>query len=181
MAAATYTDEERIALQRACVAEHIALENAPDHNIDNVLAKTFAEQNLLTYGQEIEGRRADDPVVDVVLQPGQMSLHHMHLIHGSPANPSDRPRIGISINYLTPAVVDHAPQLAAVLRAHAPAAQGRAEDVLDGLFQVRQAAQGLAVAPVHADHGRALPCGGRLCLPMLFSRNEEARTWRACG
>jgi hypothetical protein len=70
--------------------------------------KTFAEQNLLSYGQEIEGARPAEEIVDVELRPGQMSIHHMHLVHGSPPNPSDRPRIGISVNYLTPAVVDHA-------------------------------------------------------------------------
>jgi predicted ester cyclase len=41
-----YTDAERIAAQRACVAEHIALENAPDHSIDAVLTKTFATENV---------------------------------------------------------------------------------------------------------------------------------------
>ena len=70
--------------------------------------KTYAEQNLLSYGQEIQGPRPAEEIVDVELRPGQMSIHHMHLIHGSPPNPSDRPRIGISVNYLTPAVVDHA-------------------------------------------------------------------------
>lgn len=44
--APTYTDEERIALQRACVAEHISLENAADHDIDNVLSKTFATHDV---------------------------------------------------------------------------------------------------------------------------------------
>jgi predicted ester cyclase len=44
--APTYTDEERVTLQRACVAEHISLENAPDHNIDNVLEKTFATHDV---------------------------------------------------------------------------------------------------------------------------------------
>lgn len=41
-----YTDDERIALQRACVSEHISLENAADHDIDNVLAKTFATHDV---------------------------------------------------------------------------------------------------------------------------------------
>lgn len=70
--------------------------------------KTFAKQNLLSYGQEIQAPRAAEDIVNVELRPGQMSIHHMHLVHGSPPNPSDRPRIGISINYLTPAVVDRA-------------------------------------------------------------------------
>jgi len=41
-----YTVEERIALQQACVSEHISLENAADHDIDNVLAKTFATHDV---------------------------------------------------------------------------------------------------------------------------------------
>ena len=48
-------------------------------------------------------------VVDVELQPGQMSLHHMYVVHGSGSNDSEMPRLGISINYLCPDVVDHAP------------------------------------------------------------------------
>jgi predicted ester cyclase len=45
-AAKTYTDQERVELQRACVAQHIALENADDHNIEKVLAETFATQDV---------------------------------------------------------------------------------------------------------------------------------------
>lgn len=44
--APTYTDQQRIDLQRACVKEHIALENAPDHNIANVMSRTFATENV---------------------------------------------------------------------------------------------------------------------------------------
>ena len=42
----TYTDQERVALQRACVTEHIALENAPGHDIEDVLTKTFATEDV---------------------------------------------------------------------------------------------------------------------------------------
>ena len=36
----------------------------------------------------------------LVLQPGEMSLHHVRLIHGSDPNPSDKRRIGFAIRYL---------------------------------------------------------------------------------
>jgi non-heme Fe2+,alpha-ketoglutarate-dependent halogenase len=80
--------------------------------------KTFAEENLLSYGQQLDGEAVRGSIVDVELQPGQMSIHHMHVIHGSGANNSDIPRLGISINYLTPDVVDRAstPRPAKLLR-----------------------------------------------------------------
>jgi len=34
-----------------------------------------------------------------------MSLHHAGIIHGSKANSSDKPRIGIAVRYITPEVV----------------------------------------------------------------------------
>ena len=36
----------------------------------------------------------------MVLQPGEMSLHHVKLFHGSNANTSDDRRIGFAIRYL---------------------------------------------------------------------------------
>jgi non-haem Fe2+, alpha-ketoglutarate-dependent halogenase len=38
------------------------------------------------------------------LQPGEMSLHHIGIIHGSNPNRSDKPRIGIAVRYITPEV-----------------------------------------------------------------------------
>ncbi len=38
--------------------------------------------------------------VDVVLQPGEMSLHHVLLFHGSEPNRSPLPRIGFAIRYV---------------------------------------------------------------------------------
>ena len=37
--------------------------------------------------------------VDICLQPGEISIHDDKLIHGSPANPSNRPRIGLTARY----------------------------------------------------------------------------------
>ena len=38
--------------------------------------------------------------VDLALQPGQISLHHLWIVHGSNTNRSDIPRIGIAIRYV---------------------------------------------------------------------------------
>jgi len=73
--------------------------------------ETWAENNLLTRGQEIEADVREDEIVDVALQPGEMSLHHVRIIHGSNPNPTSTPRIGFAVRYMTPDVrpdgVDH--------------------------------------------------------------------------
>ena len=43
---------------------------------------------------------AGQPVVDIALEAGQMSLHDVHLVHGSSANRSGRRRAGIAIRYM---------------------------------------------------------------------------------
>ena len=65
---------------------------------------TYAADNLLTRGQHVQAEYDEDDVVDVELEPGQMSLHHVRAIHGSHRNRSDRPRIGFAIRYMTPEV-----------------------------------------------------------------------------
>jgi chlorinating enzyme len=66
--------------------------------------ETHAENNMLTRGQEVQAEIDEDGVLDVVLRPGEMSLHHVNIIHGSNANGSDRKRIGFAIRYMTPQV-----------------------------------------------------------------------------
>jgi non-heme Fe2+,alpha-ketoglutarate-dependent halogenase len=63
-------------------------------------AETFAEHNLLSRGQEIQVEVEERDAVDVVLRPGEMSLHHVKLIHGSGANQADDRRIGFAIRYV---------------------------------------------------------------------------------
>jgi len=48
---------------------------------------------------------AIDPgrVDDIELEPGEMSLHHPFLVHGSGPNSADHPRIGFIVRYGTPA------------------------------------------------------------------------------
>ncbi len=61
---------------------------------------TFAQSNLLSRGQEIAVEVEEGKAVDVVLQPGQMSLHHVLIFHGSEQNSSDIRRIGFAIRYV---------------------------------------------------------------------------------
>jgi len=65
---------------------------------------TWADDNALSRGQEIAVSIDQSRAVDLVLQPGQMSLHHLWIVHGSNANLSDEPRIGIAIRYVAPVV-----------------------------------------------------------------------------
>ena len=63
---------------------------------------TYAADNRLSRGQEIEVEVAEQDAVDVVLRAGEMSLHHVNIIHGSNANPSDGSRIGFAPRFMTP-------------------------------------------------------------------------------
>ena len=65
---------------------------------------TWADDNALSRGQEIAVAVDASQAVDLVLQPGEMSLHHLWIVHGSNANLSGEPRIGIAIRYVAPCV-----------------------------------------------------------------------------
>ncbi len=65
---------------------------------------TFGESNILTRGQTIEGID-EDSAVDLMLRPGQFSLHSMRTVHGSRPNLGEDRRIGFTIQcYMTPEV-----------------------------------------------------------------------------
>jgi non-haem Fe2+, alpha-ketoglutarate-dependent halogenase len=61
---------------------------------------TFASHNLLTRGQEIAVKVDEKDAVFAELKPGQASLHHVLLFHGSEPNRSDDRRIGLAIRYI---------------------------------------------------------------------------------
>ncbi|WP_299406064.1 phytanoyl-CoA dioxygenase family protein [uncultured Roseobacter sp.] len=65
---------------------------------------TFAEDNLLSRGQEIKVDVADADKVPIEIHPGQISLHHGLTIHGSGPNTTDDRRIAAVIRYCTPDV-----------------------------------------------------------------------------
>ena len=62
---------------------------------------SFGADNILTRGQVAQGVD-ETQAVDMPLQPGQMSLHHMRLIHGSRPNRSAGRRIGLAIQAYFP-------------------------------------------------------------------------------
>ena len=56
--------------------------------------------NLLSNGQHVLESLDDSQAVDLALEPGQLSLHHTHLVHASEPNRSRHRRIGIGISYV---------------------------------------------------------------------------------
>ena len=72
--------------------------------------ETYIPENALSRGQEIAAEVNERQAVDLNLQPGEMSLHHIWIVHGSNVNTSpDTPRIGIAIRYTKPEVVQESP------------------------------------------------------------------------
>ena len=62
---------------------------------------TFAENNILTRGQVIQDVD-ESKAVDLILQPGEMSIHHGAVIHCSQPNNSNQRRIGFSLQSYMP-------------------------------------------------------------------------------
>ncbi len=65
---------------------------------------TFADKNLLSRGQEIAVEVDEVHAVDLILAPGEMSLHHVKIFHGSNPNHSHDRRIGFAIRYIPPSL-----------------------------------------------------------------------------
>ncbi len=65
---------------------------------------TFEEKNLLSRGQEVAVDISGMEVLDVVLKPGEMSLHHVEIVHGSNPNRSPSPRVGFIVRFIPTSV-----------------------------------------------------------------------------
>ncbi len=75
------------------------------HKLDQIAHRdTFAKHNLLTRGQEIAVDVDERQAATIALEPGEMSLHHVRLVHGSPPNLSRDRRIGFAIRYVPTSV-----------------------------------------------------------------------------
>jgi len=71
---------------------------------DNVLG----DPNLLNRrGERIRMDVKESDAIDVVLRPGEMSLHNTNIVHGSNPNTSDGPRIGFIVRFVTNRTPNH--------------------------------------------------------------------------
>ena len=71
------------------------------HLLDQIPHRdTFSKDNLLTRGQEVAVDVDPEKAVWINLRAGEMSLHHVRIIHGSPPNTSSQRRIGFAIRYI---------------------------------------------------------------------------------
>ncbi|MGI9407088.1 MAG: phytanoyl-CoA dioxygenase family protein [Hyphomicrobiaceae bacterium] len=68
---------------------------------------TFADDNLLSRGQEIAVEVDENDAVNIELEPGRISLHHGRIFHASGPNVSDDRRIGVVVRFITPEVKQH--------------------------------------------------------------------------
>jgi len=94
-----------------------AMAYIPGTHLSDQLAHrdTFAKNNLLTRGQEVAVDVDESKAVTIELAPGEISLHHVRLVHGSPANPSNDRRIGFAIRYIPTSVAQIAGKDSATL------------------------------------------------------------------
>ena len=65
---------------------------------------TYAEDNILHRGQTVEAEIPEEEILAAELRPGQASIHHGWLMHGSGPNHSADRRIGLTLQYLTPSI-----------------------------------------------------------------------------
>lgn len=64
--------------------------------------ENIQDPNLLNRrGERVSVDVEESEAVDIVLRPGEMSLHHTNIVHGSKANGSDGPRIGFIVRFVT--------------------------------------------------------------------------------
>lgn len=115
---------------------------------------THHESNMLSRGQVIDTEIDEGKAVDIVLKPGEMSLHHVRLIHGSEANRSEDRRIGFAIRYIPP-------HLHQVNGPHDAAGLARGED-RHGNFELEPRPRADLDAEAVAYHTRSAELHGQL-------------------
>ena len=65
---------------------------------------TFARSNLLSRGQKIAVEVEESKAVPVILDAGEVSLHHGRLFHASGPNRTERWRIGLAMQFIKPSM-----------------------------------------------------------------------------
>lgn len=105
--------------------------------------ETQDRDNMLPAREQVREAVDESRAVDVVLRPGEMSLHHPILIHGSEPNGSAEPRIGLAIRYVSARVAQRGPE-----RGTATLVRGRDH----GHFDLEQPPEGEFHAAARARH-----------------------------
>ncbi len=128
--------------------------------------------NMLFTHEEIAIEVDEADTTACVLEPGEMSIHHMGIIHGSGRNNTEERRIGYSITYLAPHVRHGGKRNSALLV--------RGEDRF-GHFQPdpvsTEEMDPEVCAIIEAPYGGALPASARSDRPSQnFYRKTEAKT-----
>jgi ectoine hydroxylase-related dioxygenase (phytanoyl-CoA dioxygenase family) len=71
------------------------------HKDQRLKAHNRTDATDVTLNQELDPSTYDEAeAVDLVLEPGQISLHDVYLLHGSEANHSDKPRRGMTMRFM---------------------------------------------------------------------------------
>jgi ectoine hydroxylase-related dioxygenase (phytanoyl-CoA dioxygenase family) len=60
--------------------------------------------NMLPFREEVEPAVDERKAVDLVLKPGEFSLHHPMAVHGSAPNVSQARRVGLAVRYISASV-----------------------------------------------------------------------------
>ena len=64
-------------------------------------ANRFAADNVLVHGQSALGYSLENALA-IELEPGEMTIFHLHIVHGSGNNTTDDPRLGLAVRYIRP-------------------------------------------------------------------------------
>ena len=90
-----------VALSPATIASG-AMKMLPGSHLQGQIPhrETYNAKSLLIRGQEVEAEFDEDDAVDILLEPGEVSLHHIRVIHGSGPNKGDDRRMGFTVRYI---------------------------------------------------------------------------------
>lgn len=85
----------------AATPENGSMQYLPGSHQLGVLPHEASDREGLVLNTAIVESAVDtSTAVSVELQPGQVSMHHIHLVHGSPPNRSARRRAGLTLRYM---------------------------------------------------------------------------------
>ncbi len=85
---------------RAGQIGRLNIEGSP-HDAYSEGERTAKEGNLVSFEHDLEGLIDESKAVEVELEPGQFSIHHVDLVHGGQPNLSGRDRVGFVMRFIS--------------------------------------------------------------------------------